>query len=205
MKKIIDISMEIHEKMIVYPGNPRPKLKYYSKIPKDKTNEMLISLGSHTGTHVDSQKHIHVNGSSTIQLPLESLYGDCKVLDLTKSGSEISAKDLKKFDISKGDIILIKTENSLKQYDSFRKNFAHISYDAAKYIVKKEVKTLGIDYLSIKRFHADDEVHEILIDNLTLFEGLYLKKVKPGKYLFVGLPLKISCDGAPTRAILITK
>ena len=101
------------------------------------------------------------------------------------------------------EIILLKTLNSKKQYKTFRKDFAHLKIDAAKYLVEKKVKTLGIDYLSVKKFHADHEVHEILINNLTLFEGLYLKNVVPRKYLFIGLPLKVKCDGAPARAILI--
>ena len=50
---------------------------------------------------------------------------------------------------------------------------------------------------------VNDEVHELLINNLTLFEGLNLSEVSAGEYLFVGLPLRIVCDGAPARAILI--
>jgi len=37
-----------------------------------------------------------------------------------------------------------------------------------------------------------------------IFEGLDLSKVKPGKYFFVGLPLKLmGLDGSPARAILL--
>jgi kynurenine formamidase len=40
------------------------------------------------------------------------------------------------------------------------------------------VKTLGFDYLSVKKFGSDYDVHKVLIDNLTLFEGLNLSQVR---------------------------
>jgi arylformamidase len=43
----------------------------------------------------------------------------------------------------------------------------------------------------------------VLLDNLTVFEGLCLKNVEAGEYVFMGLPLKIDEDGAPVRAVLI--
>jgi len=202
---IIDISMKINEKMLTYPNNPKPIIKGYSFIPKDKTNESFICMGSHTGTHVDSMLHVFKNGNAADTLPLNSLYGSCKVIDLTCVGREIKKEHLMKCRIGKNDILLLKTENSKKQYKRFRKDFAYVSMDAAKYLVKSKIKTLGIDYLSIKRFGMDDEVHRLIIKNMTLFEGLYLKDVFPGRYLFIGLPLKLHCDGAPARAILVKR
>ncbi|GAI03521.1 unnamed protein product, partial [marine sediment metagenome] len=73
----------------------------------------------------------------------------------------------------------------------------------AEYLVKVCVKTLGFDYLSVKKLEADDEVHEMLIKNLTLFEGLNLAEVPEGEYTFIGLPLRIHCDGAPARVVLV--
>ena len=91
----------------------------------------------------------------------------------------------------------------MKQYHTFRKDFAHLAEDGARYLISKGIKTLGIDYLSVKKFNADDIVHTLIIENMTLFEGLYLKGISAGTYTFVGLPLKIKCDGGPARAILI--
>jgi len=55
----------------------------------------------------------------------------------------------------------------------------------------------------VKKYGGDDEVHEVLINNLTLFEGLNLAEVPEGEYTFIGLPLRINCDGAPARVILV--
>ena len=118
---------------------------------------------------------------------------------------EIHKKDLEKFLILENDIIIIKTKNSMRGYKEFRKDFIHIKFDAAKYLVNKGIKTLGVDYLSVKKFGDDDDVHEIVINNMTLFEGLDLSNINSGEYIFVGLPLKLKSDGAPARVILIEK
>ncbi len=191
--------------MIVYPGNPRPLIRRYASIPQDKVNESILILGSHTGTHVDSRLHIRNEGEGTTSLPLESFYGKCRVFDLTFVEKEIHRQDLEGFQIEKGGVIvLLKTRNStLGGYAKFRKDFIHLKLDAAEYLVMRKIKTLGFDYLSVKKFGGDDEVHELLIDNMTLFEGLNLADVPEGEYTFLGLPLKVDLDGAPARVILV--
>lgn len=201
--RIIDISMIIHEDMMVYPENPEPKIEQYANISEDGSNESKITLGSHTGTHIDAPLHVKENGKSLEEIPLDDFYGKCKVLDLLDAGNEIHKEDLIPHEIKEDDIILLKTKNSKKQYETFREDFAHVKLDAAEYLVKKKIKTLGVDYLSVEKFNANEGVHDILLDNLTVFEGLCLKDVDPGKYIFVGLPLKIDGDGSPVRAILI--
>jgi len=201
--KFYDVSLPIREGMIVYPGNPELSIKRYSSIPRNKVNESLITFGSHTGTHVDSKLHIRNDANAAEALPLDSFYGKCKVLDLTHLEKEIHQQDLKSFQIEKGDIILLKTRNSMRGYETFREDYVHIKLDAAEYLVEVGVKTLGFDYLSVKKTGEDDEVHEVLISNLTLFEGLNLAEVPEGEYVFIGLPLRIGCDGAPARVILV--
>lgn len=203
MVKYYDVSLPINRGMIVYPGNPEPSIQQYSSIPQDKVNESLITLGSHSGTHVDSMYHIQNDSESVEALPLDSFYGKCKVFDLTHLDEAIHRADLEDYDIEAGDIVLLKTKNSKRGYKEFRRDFVHVKLDAAEYLVRVGVKTLGFDYLSVKKFGGDDEVHEVLIMNLTLFEGLNLAEVPKGEYTFIGLPLRISCDGAPARVILI--
>ena len=203
MFKFYDVSLPIKEGMIVYPGNPSPEIRQYSSIPSNKTNESLICLGSHTGSHVDAKKHLRNDGEDSGSLPLDSFYGECQVLDLLSVEKEIHRKDLQPFSIQKGDIVLLKTKNSILGYSQFRSDFVHVKLDAAKYLVELGVKTLGFDYLSVKKFGSDGEVHRVLIENLTLFEGLNFSKVPLGKYLFVGFPLNVECDGAPARVVLI--
>jgi len=195
--------MQIHEDMIVYPENPKPKIEKYATVKYEGSNESKITMGSHTGTHIDAPFHIKEEGKKLAEIPLESFYGKCKVIDLTDAGNEIHKEHLAQYEINEDDIILLKTENSTKQYKKFKEDFAHIKRDAAEYLTGKKVKTLGVDYLSVEKFNENECVHNVLLDNLTVFEGLCLKNVEAGKYVFMGLPLKIDGDGAPVRAVLI--
>ena len=203
MTEFYDVSLRIFEDMIVYPDNPEPSIVQYSRIPVQVVNESSISLGSHTGTHVDVPLHIRNNAPGVDALPLDTFYGKCKVIDLAQVELEIHKKDLEQHPIENGDIVLLRTRNSIEGYRSFRKNFVHVKMDAAEYLVSRGVKTLGFDYLSVKKFGGDNEVHEMLISHLTLFEGLNLREVPAGEYMFIGLPLRIAIDGAPARVVLI--
>ena len=51
--KIIDLTHTISEDMPVYPGTEPPVLKPANTYEKDGFRETLLSLYSHTGTHVD--------------------------------------------------------------------------------------------------------------------------------------------------------
>ncbi len=203
MVTLYDASMLIHETMIVYPHNPAPKIEQYAHIPTEVVNESKISLGCHTGTHVDAPFHVRNDGGKADSIDLHQFYGPCLVVDLTHIDREIHQKDLEFIPLEPGLILCLKTQNSLIREEKFRTDFVHVKIDAARYLIGKGIKTLGFDYLSVKKFGGDDDVHELLITNLTLFEGLNLAHVPAGQYTFVGLPLKVACDGAPARVLLI--
>lgn len=203
--EIIDISMKIEEEMPVYPNNPRPSIKRYRQIPEDSTTESEIDIGSHTGTHVDAPMHVMEDGKPVSEMDLNSFYGKCRVLDLTDAGRAIEAEDLDE-ELLDSDIILLKTENSMKQRESFRKSFAFLTLEAARKLADNEVQTVGIDYLSLVEFEGGEkakEAHEVANRKMTVIEGLDLDDAEAGNYKFSGFPLKMDTDGAPLRAVLI--
>jgi len=206
MSKIIDISLQIKEGMIIYPGNTKPCLNPLKRVPKDSSSLTEILLGSHTGTHVDTGLHVDEKSSGLEKVSLDNFVGICQVLDFTYCTKDITATDLKKKVISQK-IILLKTRNSLEGYANFNPAFIHLSEDGAKYIADIGlVKTIGIDYLSVQKFRkGDQKTHQILLGNsINVIEGLDLSEAMEKRYFFVFLPLKINnLDGVPGRAILI--
>ena len=60
--KIYDISMPIKEKMLVYPGDRGFEFNFIKKIPPEDWNLSIFSIGTHTGTHLDSSLHLFKNG-----------------------------------------------------------------------------------------------------------------------------------------------
>ena len=72
--EIIDISMEIKEKMLYYPGDPGFSVIWEESFPKDNLNVSRINMGVHTGTHVDAPLHFLDKASGINQIPLSHFY-----------------------------------------------------------------------------------------------------------------------------------
>ncbi|MFB6291784.1 MAG: cyclase family protein [Candidatus Nanohaloarchaea archaeon] len=205
--EIIDVSMEISEDMIYYPGNPQPEIERYRQIPEDSTTESKVCFGSHTGTHVDAPQHVKEDGESVEELDLENFYGRAQVLNLTDCKEKVDREDLENTEITEK-IVLLKTDNSLQGYEEFREDFTYLTLEGVEYLIEQGVKTVGIDYLSLVNFEDSekaDRAHRKANQEMTVIEGLNLQDTEPGKYTFSGMPLKMNTDGAPMRAVLITK
>jgi arylformamidase len=201
--KIFDISVELYNGMPAFPGDPAPVVKRILEMPRDAANVSVIDMGTHTGTHVDPPLHFVEGGLPLDRIPLEHLYGDAEVLDLTHVKKAITAGDLER---ANENILLLKTRNSrLWQFTEFHRDYVYLDRSAAQWLIDNHVWTVAIDYLSIGSFEGGETVHKMLLKNgVTVVEGVNLSAVEPGKYTFACLPIKIKDgDGGPARAILI--
>lgn len=209
MKKIIDISLPLTDSTIVYPGNVPLTIETHAEMPEATTHLSKITMGTHTGTHMDAPMHAVIGAPSLDQIPLETLVGECKVIDVSHrgAGEAVMIEDLEGADIQKGDRVLLKTSNSLRGFDTFYGDYVYLDGDAADWLVEREPALVGIDYLSIKqRGSSDQRPHtSILEKNIPIVEGINLKDVDAGEYELICLPLKfMGVEGGPVRAILQT-
>ena len=205
--EIIDVSIPISDLMLIYKGDPKVKIDQVKNIPSDGVAISKITMGLHSGTHIDTPSHFFEGEESVDNLNLESFVGEAMVYDLTCVKESIEEYDLKNYGINAGDILLFKTKNfELYEKNSFSNEFIYLSEGGAEYLVERRVKTVGIDYLSIERSGSKDHpVHKLLLSNrISIIEGLDLRAVKPGKYTIFCLPLKIvGVEASPARCILI--
>jgi len=208
--KIFDISVAIHPKLPVWPGDPRVVLEYYRKLSKgDASNDSRLSCSVHCGTHVDAPAHFIENGITVEQLPLNRLMGPATVVEFPEI--EMITPDLletKSLD-PKTERLLLKTKNSdfwsVPDHE-FNKDFVALNASSASWIVNSGIKLIGIDYLSIQMFNdAEPLTHQILLEaGIIILEGLDLREVSAGDYDLICLPLKLAgSEGAPARVILI--
>lgn len=230
--KIIDITTPISPFMQVFPGDPEPSIEKICTLEEEGFALSLLSMGSHTGTHVDAPSHILNNGLPVDKLELENLIGTALVLDLTSFTGALTAyileKALQNAGVSENvTILLLKTQGTSKDKNKdkiedicfqspdskFQKaeeekpNLTYLEESAAVWIVRRGFKTVGIDSFSIDSIDsADLPAHHILLTNkVNVVECLELSSAEEGVYLFLCLPLKIDgCDGAPARAVLIS-
>lgn len=203
--QIIDISLPLHEGTIVYPGNPSIEIEEISSATSGSVISKIV-FGSHTGTHVDAPQHVIRGGEPLDQIPLETFVGNCRVIDCTKDEVSVKRETLESQNFQKGERILLKTNNSLRGFETFYEDYIFVSPEAAQYLAEKEVSLVAIDYLSIKqRGSKDNSPHTNLLEkNIPIIEGVDLSKAEAGEYFLVLLPLKfMKMDGAPARAILM--
>ncbi|MSU55656.1 MAG: cyclase family protein [Candidatus Taylorbacteria bacterium] len=206
--EIFDISLPLNNKTVVYPGNVPLSIEVHHEMPEHATHLSKIVMGSHTGTHVDAPSHAVQGASSLDSIPIETFVGPCRVLDCTGSVSSIKISDLKKFDVKRGERILVKTQNSLSGFDKFRDDYVYLDGDAADYLAELGIMIFGIDYFSVKqRGSKDQRPHTSLLSkNIPIIEGLDLSKVSAGDYMLICLPLKfVGIEGGPARVILTYK
>jgi arylformamidase len=204
-----DITLTITPQSIVWPGDSPVVVKHTSSIASgDNSNVSEITMSCHTGTHVDAPHHFLNNGITVDDLSLDLLVGRAYVLHLPDV-SLITASILMQADIPpRTRRLLFKTRNSnlwANGNKEFQTDFVGLSVDAAELLVDRNVKLVGIDYLSIAPYKMGTPVHTILLNaGVVVIEGLDLSQVSQGRYNLHCLPLKLGgADGAPTRAILV--
>ncbi len=200
-----DISWPITSDMTAYKDRHIVRITPTKEFAQDGARESLITLGSHTGTHIDAPAHFIEHGITVEQIPLTHLIGRCRVIDLNTCLDKITAHDLESCNLQDHEIILLKTANSaLSAAAAFEPNFVYLSADTADFLVHKNIKTVGIDYLGIERNQPAHETHQILLAaGILIIEGLRLGQVEAGSYNLICLPLLFhGLDAAPARAIL---
>jgi len=193
--------------MVHWPGDPAFHIERALDQEKgDPATVSQMSLGAHTGTHMDAPLHFFRNATPIDRIPLDTAVGPARILQIDDPKS-IRREDLLKFDISEGERILFKTRNSEGAWntDRFEENFVFISQDAARYLAECRIRCVGVDYLSVGGFHEDGpETHHALLGaGIWIIEGLNLHGLAPGAYELACLPLRLmDAEGAPARAIL---
>jgi arylformamidase len=213
-EEAVDLTQELSNGMPIYPGNPVPSFKSYSTIARDGVNITSLSLGSHTGTHIDAPRHFIPTGVGIDRIPPKKLIGEAYVADLSYRpiGSAITSSNLKsklESSVRTDDIVVCYTGCSeLWGDERVNSNFTYLTGGAAEYLVSKKVRAVGIDCLSVERFRAPDPVaHKTLLGNgIFILESLSsaLRQFLGKRVLLICLPIKLKGgDAAPSRVIAI--
>lgn len=207
IKKIIDISWPISAAMTAYKDRKIVSFTERKNLHKDGAAETTIVLDAHSGTHVDAPSHFISGGNTIDATPLSSLLGECLVINCGGQ-QKITADFLQDFEIEPHMIVLFKTDNSTRSTtDLFNSLFVYVDASAATFLLKKQCKAIGIDYLGIERDQPLHETHVLLLNGgIPIIEGLRLAHVAQGRYEFICLPLAVQgIEAAPARAVLIER
>jgi len=204
--KIHDITATIGETLPSY-GDKRPNISKICTIASGAPyNFSKFHSTTHTGTHADMPSHFIDGGAACDNIALSKFCGRARVIRI-ETDTHITREDLLPYEIPKGIILLLNTgQSKYMSQPELKKDFVALTPDAAEYLVECDVKTVGIDYLSVDPYDSEDyPVHKILLGRgIPVLEGLVLDDVPEGDYILSAFPLKIEDgDGSPVRALLV--
>lgn len=206
-QRIHDVSLPIVRGGLIYPNNPPIQIEVASAMSAGaSSNSSKISFGSHTATHVDAQHHMIDGGWTVDAMKLDILIGPALLVRFPNDVMSITADHLGSIDLDGVQRILFATRNSGFNHEiDFHKDYTYVAPDAAELLVKKGVKLVGVDYLSIEQFKSGHHrTHKTLLGaDVIIIEGLALANVPAGRYELICLPLSLpGLDGAPARVVL---
>jgi arylformamidase len=210
---IYDVTVPISNDLPTWPGDPEVQLTIWRSLPSgDAANVSMLNFGAHTGTHVDAPAHFIEGAAKVETLPLEALIGEVQVVEVPEDVLAIDEEFVLAHCAADAERVLFKTRNSAfwsETEPQFHTDFTYLDLEAAKRLVQRGIKLVGIDYLSIEKYGSEKhETHLALLSRgVVILEGLNLTEVSAGKYELICLPLRLRSskgDGAPARVVLRT-
>src|SRR2546429_9950080 len=79
----IDISVPLHTGMVHWPDNPPVLIEYMLHMERgDICTVSTLSMGSHTGTHMDGPFHFLPEGKGLDETPLDAAIGRASVIEI---------------------------------------------------------------------------------------------------------------------------
>jgi arylformamidase len=193
----------------VYEGDAPMKFEFLKDMRRgDGFTLSVLSLGAHSGTHIDAPMHFVAGGAAIDQVPLATLIGAARVIDIPDGVQAIDAAELSRHPWRGAQRVIFRTRSSRRGWmtsPAFHRDFAYVAPDAAQLMADAGVQLVGIDYISAEQFGAPvPRTHRILLGKgIPIVEGLALETVSAGDYDLIVLPMKVrGHEGAPARAVL---
>lgn len=207
---VLDLTYMISPAMPVYPGTEGPKLSPANTYEKDGFKETLLSMYSHTGTHMDAPAHLFADRSPLDILPAAQFVGKATVIDCTDlgEGGKITMEHVRKNPwAQQADYLLFRTGWG-KHWGKpeYFGDYPCVTPEVVDFMIATNKKGVGLDTISLDPI-ASLTLHRQLLatDKTVIIENLNnLDKAPEGLFTFCALPLRYeNADGSPIRAVAI--
>ncbi len=179
--RLIDLSQPLYDGAPNCPAHPPVKVEIIADHPQVGWRVELLTLASHTGSHVDAPYHKLANGANLDQIPLERFTGEAVIADFRGAHADepLTAEKLSgKLTHPLNDrIVLLATGWGAKRAktDEWLQHPPHLSPDGAEWLVERKIRGVGIDHYSIAgpRDPVNSRTHTILLQaNVWIVEEL---------------------------------
>lgn len=205
--KTVDLTHMVKEGMPVYPGTEPPKVEIATTIDKDGFEERLLTLFSHTGTHMDAPSHILKGGRTLSDFSVADFTGRAVLID-ARGMTDVTAEVLEKYTdrLYLADFAVLYTGWSAHWgTDKYFSGFPVLTSRACEMLTTFSIKGVCMDTISVDSVDTETyKNHRILFSaGIFLVENLTnLDSIDRADFTLTCLPMNIeNGDGAPVRAV----
>ena len=215
--KIFDLSQSLYSSCPGWPTYKETLITHETVVGIHGYTSEIIKMNTHTGTHLDAPFHFFADMNTIDQIPLEKFVGKAVIVNLTgvEACHAIGSADLEPYAdlIGKDSIVLLCTGWYKKRGYSkeYYNDWPYLSGEGAEWLLKKGVKGVGIDGMSMGGWYEGTgrPCHEILLsNNVWLLEEVNFPEevLKYREVELHAVPLKLTgCGGSPCRAYAIVQ
>ncbi|HEU0009847.1 MAG TPA: cyclase family protein [Verrucomicrobiae bacterium] len=217
--KLIDLSQPLYDGAPNCPAHPPVKSEILADHPQTGWRVELLTLASHSGSHVDAPFHKLAHGPNLDQISLERWTGPAFIADLRDSkpdrplDASLLAERLDGHALAEH-IVLLATGWGRKRArtDEWLHHPPYVSPDGAEWLVAQKIRGVGIDHFSIagSRDDINPVTHTILLGaNIWIVEELcfpdeVFRLRQP--FEFMSLPINLrGHTGAFCRPVIVLR
>jgi kynurenine formamidase len=219
--RVIDLAQPLSPATHVWPGLEGLSAQTTGTVAQDGFFARIVTVGEHTGTHLDAPAHFHEGGVTVEGIPAEDLVCETAVIDVRAACAldadyTVSAADVLENERAHGQLpargaVLVCTGWSAFTDDGPRYvgdlHCPGVSPEAAQLLVERGIAGLGIDTLSVDAGQAPEcPTHHITLPaGFWQLEGLVNLELLPprGALLVVGVPPLTGGSGMPARPLAL--
>lgn len=216
--RLIDLSQPLYDGAPNCPAHPPVKVDIIADHTEVGWRVELLTLASHTGSHIDAPYHKLAHGANLDQIPLERFTGQAVIADFRGAISDeplTAAKLAAKLTTPLADrIVLLATGWGAKRAktEEWLQHPPYLSPDGAEWLVSQKIRGVGIDHYSIAgpRDPLNTQTHTILLGaNVWIVEELSFPDevfALPQPFEFMSLPINFrGFTGAFCRPVAIVR
>lgn len=214
---LVDLTHILHPGMPVWPGHPRLCHELCESYETGAISQYYsLSMGEHTGTHIDAPVHFFAGGATVADIPLDQLILRLACLQMPGRSPQqpVCAREIESWEEEHG---RLQARDAVMFYfgwdrlfredpEAFLSAWPGLSGEAAALLVARGVVLAGCDCLSIDPSESTNfAAHRALLGNGVLVgENFNNLGLLPPVSTLVGLPLPIrGGSGAPVRAVAL--
>lgn len=154
--KLVDLTQPLSVLTPPWPTYPPLTATFIKRLAEHRVNGQFITTSNHVGTHLDGPLHFVSGGKDIASLPLERLYGEGVIVDLSDEVGEYDIYTPKhvtdQVEVREGDILLINT--GFHRHAWYEREPDETAYfikhpgptrEFAEWALKMKLKWIGVD------------------------------------------------------------